>query len=325
MTTDQFFSGIGEAWQKDDCKKRFKNVSDEKLANIFKKLGGLTYAQIESLIIVIGEIRIIQMGPMEVFGVFFEYILPEEAQTIAQGTDGAYYEIQELVTMMSGECLTQHFSQKLGLLRKGVATVERNLAAVLKMSRGPPKGDKEKSEKKDFNDEPCGYFALNNLALERKREVEQVEAISSGTVPLAKKDFNEQELCRMSLMENLDLEAFQEDGYKLTTEDFWPEVYDVVVRLVIVDREGRTITNEMYSPPNILTPLQVPLHNVNALRTQTKEIKHINAHKPSFGFPKCLIDSTNYEETHPSRPYCSMKDDGIWELGNRNQLKIKLK
>ncbi len=155
-------------------------------------------------------------------------------------------------------------------------------------------------------------------------EVEEVEATPSRVTLLAKEEFNEQVLCRMSLMEKLDLEAFQEDGYKLTTEDFWPEVYDVVVRLVIGDREGRTTTDEAYSPPNILTPLQVSLQNVSALRTQRKEIKHINAHRPSFGFPKCLIDSTNYEESHPERPYCSMRDDRIWELGNRNQLKINI-
>ncbi len=165
MTTDQFFNGIAEAWQKDNCKKRFKGVTDEWLTEIFEKMGSLTYAQIESLIIVIGERRFIEMGPMEVFGVFFEYILPEEAQTIAQGTDGAYYETQEMISAVSGGRLTQHFSQKLGLLRKGIATVERNLAAILKTSQGPPKGDKEKSEKKDFNEEPCRYFNLNNLGL----------------------------------------------------------------------------------------------------------------------------------------------------------------
>ncbi len=89
----------------------------------------------------------------------------------------------------------------------------------------------------------------------------------------------------MALMEKLELEAFQEDGYKLTTEDFWPEVNDIVVRLVIVDREGRTTVDEAYSPPNILTPLQVPLQNVSALKTQKREIRHMNAHGPTFGFP----------------------------------------
>ncbi len=158
-----------------------------------------------------------------------------------------------------------------------------------------PVSQKKRAEKEKLDREPG-------------REVE--------VVPLAKEEFNEQELCRMSLMEKLDLEAFREDGYKITTEDFWPEVYDVVVRLVIVDREGRTTTDEMYSPPNILTPLQVPLQNVDALRKQRKEIRHISAHKPSFGFPKCFVDSTNHEESHSERPYCSMKDDIIWELGN---------
>ena len=33
----QVFCGIREAWQKDDCKKRCKNMTDERLINIFKK------------------------------------------------------------------------------------------------------------------------------------------------------------------------------------------------------------------------------------------------------------------------------------------------
>ena len=145
-----------------------------------------------------------------------------------------------------------------------------------------PVNQKKRAEKEKLDREPG-------------REVEEIEATPSGVVPLAKEEFNEQELCRMNLMEILDLEAFQEEGYRLKTEDYWHEVYDVVVRLVFVDREGKTTTDEMYSPPNILTPLQVPLQNVNALRKQRKEIRHINAHKPSFGFPKCLVDSTNCE------------------------------
>ncbi len=172
-----------------------------------------------------------------------------------------------------------------------------------------PVNQKKRAEKERLDREPG-------------REVEELEMTPLGTTSIAKGEFNEQEICRMNLMEKLDLEAFQEDGYKLTTGNFWPEVYDVVVRLAIVDRNGRTVTDEVYSPPNVLTPLQVPLQNVNALRIQKKEIRHINAHRPSFGFPRCLVDSVNSEESNPDRPHCSMKDDRIWELGNRNQLKI---
>ncbi len=86
-----------------------------------------------------------------------------------------------------------------------------------------------------------------------------------------------------------------------------------------MDKEGRTATDEVYSPSNILTPLQVPLRNVNALKTHQRENRHLNADRPTFGFPKCLVDSIDSEQGHQERPYCSMRDERIWEFAIKSR------
>ncbi len=45
------------------------NVSQ--VEKIYELLEQLTYAQIESLVIVLGEGRFVELGPMDVFGLFF--------------------------------------------------------------------------------------------------------------------------------------------------------------------------------------------------------------------------------------------------------------
>ncbi len=251
------------------------------------------------------EIKSVQSKPVELIELFLRMMLHGVNDATLKAWHPANAEMNPQESLGILTFLSSHDSLEKTIKSKEVCyTSQERWSCKL-----DPVSQQKRAEKEKLDREPG-------------REVEGVDATSSGVAPLAKEEFNEQELCRKNLMEKLDLEALQEYAYKLTKDDFWPEVYDVVVSMVIVDREGRTIMEEAYSPPNFLTPLQVPLQNVSALKTQRSEIKHINAHRPSFGFPKCLIDSTNYEESRPERPYCSMKDDRIWKLGNRNQLKI---
>ena len=99
MTAFQFIEGIGQSWRKSTSWTMFtRNVSQ--VERIYELLEQLTYAQIESLVIVLGEGRFVELGPMDVFGLFFRQIYPKEAQTIVQGTDGYY----KTFRMLSKKC-----------------------------------------------------------------------------------------------------------------------------------------------------------------------------------------------------------------------------
>ncbi len=64
--------------------------------------------------------------------------------------------------------MTSFFSQRLRILRKAIAALERNLSALMSTSQGPPpnlEGNKRMTERVDFNKVPCGTFNGNDLAL----------------------------------------------------------------------------------------------------------------------------------------------------------------